>query len=523
MNVLCVYPPFAPSYWGMEYSRRMVDKAGQLPPLGLLTVAALLPREWAVRLCDMQVEPLRDADLAWADVVFLSGMLVQREALVAVARRARAAGKRVVCGGPYASALPDEVEPEVDCVVVGEAEELMATLCAALAAGELPRRLVAPRRPDLAASPLPRYELLGKRRYHSMGVQWSRGCPFSCEFCDIVELYGHRPRFKTEAQLLAELDAIHALGHRGAVFIVDDNFIGNKGAAKSLLRALRDWMVARGHPFDLYTEASINLAEDGELLDLMVAAGFSQVFIGIETPSKEALRETHKLQNARVDLDAAVAAISARGIEVMAGFIVGFDADDGAAVARQRDWILRSPIPLAMSGLLMALPGTRLEGRLKREGRLRQGAGGDNFSRPNFVTRGDEVELLEAYARLLEEIYEPRNLYARGGRSLDLCPKDPRAYRRPFADNMRFLFASLWYQGVRGGHRAEYWRFLGRTLLRSPGRIGRAVALAIQEAHLYRYTHDDVLPALRRAIAAARAEAAGLLAPDAAASSPAAA
>jgi radical SAM superfamily enzyme YgiQ (UPF0313 family) len=508
MKILCVHPPFAASYWGMEYSRCMVDKAGQLPPLGLLTVAALLPRAWEVRLCDMQVEPLRDADLAWADVVFLSGMLVQRAALLGVARRARAAGKTVVCGGPYASALPDEVEPEVDCVVVGEAEELMSTLCAAIAAGQLPRRLVAERRPDVALSPLPRYELLGSRRYHSMGVQWSRGCPFSCEFCDIIELYGRKPRYKTEVQLLAELDAIYKIGHRGAVFIVDDNFIGNKAAAKSLLRALKAWMAARGCPFDLYTEASINLAEDDELLDLMVAAGFSQVFIGIETPSKEALRETHKLQNAKVDLDAAVRTIAARGLEVMAGFIVGFDADDGAAVARQREWILRSPIPLAMSGFLMALPGTQLERRLKREGRLRHGAGGDNFSRPTFVTRHDEAELLEAYAQLLEEIYEPRNLYARGSRSMDLCPKDPRAYRRPFADNMRFLFASIWFQGLRGRHRAEYWRFLARTLLRSPGRIGRAVALAIQEAHLYRYTHDDVLPALRRAIAAARAEAA---------------
>jgi radical SAM superfamily enzyme YgiQ (UPF0313 family) len=511
MNILCVHPPFAASYWGMEYSRRMVAKAGQLPPLGLLTVAALLPRDWAVRLCDMQIQPLEDADLAWADAVFLSGMLVQREALIAVARRARAAGKVVVCGGPYASALPDEVEPEVDCVVVGEAEELMTTLCVTLEHGELPRRLVAPRRPDLALSPRPRFELLGSNRYHSMGVQWSRGCPFSCEFCDIVELYGHKPRFKTEAQLLAELDAIYRIGHRGAVFVVDDNFIGNKAAAKGLLRALATWMAARGHPFDLYTEASINLANDDELMDLMVAAGFSQVFIGIETPSREALLETHKLQNAKVDLDAAVELISARGLEVMAGFIVGFDADDGAAVARQREWILRSPIPLAMSGFLMALPGTQLERRLQREGRLRSGSGGDNFKRPNFVTHGDEAELLEAYARLLEEIYEPRNLYARGSRSLDLCPKDPRPYRRPFVDNMRFLFNSIWFQGLRGRHRAEYWRFLGRTLLRSPQRIGRAVALAIQEAHLYRYTHEDVLPALRRAIAAARADAAALV------------
>jgi radical SAM superfamily enzyme YgiQ (UPF0313 family) len=239
----------------------------------------------------------------------------------------------------------------------------------------------------------------------------------------------------------------------------------------------------------------------------MVAAGFSQVFVGIETPSKEALRETHKLQNAKVDLDAAVQTIAAHGIEVMAGFIVGFDADDGAAVSRQREWILRSPIPLAMSGLLMALPGTQLERRLRREGRLRRPCGGDNFARPNYVTRHDEAEILEEYARLLEDIYEPRNLYARGSRSMELCPTDPGRYRRPFRDNMKFLFASLWWQGVRGRNRAEYWRFLGRTLLRSPRRFGRAVALAIQEAHFYRYTHEDVLPALRRTIAAARVDA----------------
>jgi radical SAM superfamily enzyme YgiQ (UPF0313 family) len=503
MRVLCVYPSFPKTYWGAEYSLALTGKKSMLPPLGLLTVAALLPPGWLVRLCDLNLRPLDPADLEWADVVFISGMLIQRDSLHAVARAARARGKPVVAGGAYASTSPDALAPEVDCVVVGEAESLMPELVAALERGSLPPRLEAPEYPDVKTVPVPRYDLLEIAAYQSIGVQWSRGCPFNCEFCDIIEIFGRRARTKTPAQLLAELDAIYATGFRGSVFVVDDNFIGNKIEARRLLGPLAAWMRAHGDPFYLYTEASLNLATDDALVDAMVAAGFSTIFIGIETPSEEALRHTQKLQNTTVDAEAAVRKLTARGLEVMAGFIIGFDTDDAAAIERQRMWIARSAIPLAMVGILIALPGTQLERRLAREGRLLYDSGGDNFMRTNFVTTLDEVTLLEGYARLLAEIYSPEGFYARALRSLELCPVDPSPFRFSLEVVLTCLARSLWWQGVRGRHRAAYWRFLARALWRTPRRVSRAVGMAINAEHMIRYTEEEVLPRLRASLAEA--------------------
>jgi len=505
MRVLCVYPSFPKTYWGAELSLALTGKQSMLPPLGLLTVAALLPPSWPVRLADLNLRPLDPADLEWAEVVFVSGMLIQRESLHAVARAARAHGKRVVAGGAYASTSPDALAAEVDCVVVGEAEGLVAELVAALeSGGVLPARLESAEYPDVRMTPTPRYELLEVSAYQSMGVQWSRGCPFNCEFCDIIEIFGRRARTKTPAQLLAELDAIYATGFRGSLFIVDDNFIGNKVEARRLLGPLERWMRAHGDPFCLYTEASLNLATDDALIDAMVAAGFSSVFIGIETPSAEALRHTQKLQNTTVDAEEAVRKLTARGLEVMAGFIVGFDTDDAEAVERQRVWIGRSPIPLAMVGLLIALPGTQLERRLEREGRLIHESDGDNFMRTNFVTVLDEGKLLEGYARLLAEIYSCDGFYARALRSLALRPVDASRFRLPTGFALGCLVRSLWQQGVRSRRRGSYWRFLARALWRTPRRFRRAVGLAINAEHMVRFTDEEVLPRLRASIVQAR-------------------
>jgi radical SAM superfamily enzyme YgiQ (UPF0313 family) len=504
MRVLLVYPSFPKTYWGAEYSLALTGKKSILPPLGLLTVAALLPPTWPVRLADLNVRPLDPADLEWAEVVFGSGMLIQRESLHAVARAARAVGKPVVAGGAYASTSPDALMREVDCVVVGEAEELMAELVTALERKTgLPSRLEAAEYPDVKTVPTPRYDLLEISAYQSIGVQWSRGCPFNCEFCDIIEIFGRRARTKTPAQFLAELDAVHATGFRGSVFVVDDNFIGNKTEARRLLGPLKTWMREHGDPFYLYTEASLNLASDDALIDAMVAAGFSSIFIGIETPSDEALRHTQKLQNTTVDVVEGVRKLTARGLEVMAGFIVGFDTDDADAVERQRLFIGRSPIPLAMVGLLIALPGTQLERRLEREGRLIHESGGNNFMRTNFVTTLDEVTLLEGYSRLLAEIYSSEGFYARALRTLALCPVDPSRYRPPVGFALGCLARSLWHQGVRSRHRGAYWRFLARALWQSPRRFGRAVGLAINAEHMIRYTEEEVLPRLRASIAEA--------------------
>jgi radical SAM superfamily enzyme YgiQ (UPF0313 family) len=499
-----VYPSFPTTYWGAEYSLRLTGRKSMLPPLGLITVAALLPADWPVRLADLNLAPLDPEALAWADVVFVSGMLVQRESLHAVARTARAHKKRVVAGGAYASTSPDALAGEVDCVVIGEAEELIGELVAGLERGVLPARLEAPEYPDVKTVPVPRYDLLDIAAYQSIGVQWSRGCPFNCEFCDIIEIFGRRARTKTPPQLLRELDAIYATGFRGSVFVVDDNFIGNKTEARRLLGPLAGWMRAHRDPFYLYTEASLNLASDDALIDAMAAAGFTSVFIGIETPSDEALRHTQKLQNTTVDPEAAVEKLIARGLEVMAGFIVGFDTDDEAAIERQREWIARSPIPLAMVGLLIALPGTQLERRLAREGRLVHESGGDNFMRTNFVTLLDEPALLEGYLRLLAEIYSPAGFYARALRALALAPARASRFRRRPVDAIACLVRSVWRQGLSSRHRGAYWRYLARALWTNPRRWPRAVSFAINAEHMIRYTEEEVLPRVQRSLAEAR-------------------
>jgi radical SAM superfamily enzyme YgiQ (UPF0313 family) len=506
MRVLCVYPSFPKTYWGAEHSLELTGKKSMLPPLGLITIAALLPSSWPVRLADLNLRPLDDADLEWADVVFVSGMLIQREGMHEVARAARRRGKRVVAGGSYASTSPDVLQPEVDCVVVGEAEELMAQLVAALESGAaLPARLEAPEYPDVKTTvPVPRFDLLDIGAYQSIGVQWSRGCPFNCEFCDIIEIFGRRARTKTAPQLLAELDAVYATGFRGSLFLVDDNFIGNKTEARRLLPAVAEWMRAHGDPFYLYTEASLNLASDDLLIDLMVEAGFNSVFIGIETPEDEALRHTQKLQNTTVNPSEAVAKLTARGIEVMAGFIVGFDTDDAQAVERQRAWIGESPIPLAMVGLLIALPGTQLERRLEREGRLIHESNGDNFMRTNFITALDEVPLLEGYGRLLAEIYSPDGFYKRSLKALALCPVEPNRFRHPLPYGLACVARSMWTSGVRGRHRRDYWRFLWRGVRQSPRRFGRVIGLAINAEHMIRFTEEIVLPRLRASLVEAR-------------------
>lgn len=508
MRVLCVSPLFPETYWGHERSMRLIGKRALRPPLGLLTVAALLPSDWEVRLCDMNVRPLDDDDLDWADVVFLSGMIVQRPSMLEVAARARARGRIVVVGGPHATATPDALAPYVDSIVVGEAEDLMDDLCAALLARPrtLPSRFVATVKPDIKRLPAPRYDLLDVSAYHLISVQWGRGCPFHCEFCDVVELFGRQARTKEPEQLCRELDAILATGFRGSLFVVDDNFVGNRKATLALLGPMAAWMSAHRYPFQIITEASIDLAGCDDLIAGMVAAGFDCVFVGIETPSKAALRETHKLQNLAVDLDQAIEKLIRCGLDVTAGFIMGFDADDAEALQRQREWVLRSPIPQAMIGVLNALPGTQLERRLAQEGRLLQRSDGETFGRPNFKTKLPESVLLQTYRDALAAIYEPGAYFQRCLRALQLRPNANVSSGLPWRYALSCLLRSLRRQGVGGSYRSAYWRFLGRALLRAPKRISRAVAMAIAGEHMIRYTREVVLPRLEEAIEEARAD-----------------
>jgi radical SAM superfamily enzyme YgiQ (UPF0313 family) len=498
MNTLLVHPAFPKTYWGMEYARLLSKRSALLPPLGLLTVAALMPKAWETRLVDMSIAPLLDADLDWADVVFVGAMQIQQESFHEVIRRAHARGKTVVVGGAYPSTDPD-ASADADCVVIGECEDIINQICRDLEHGALEPRYQATTRPDVTKSPVPRFDLLNIHQYQSMGVQFSRGCPFDCEFCDIIEIFGRVPRTKTPEQLIRELDAIHAAGYHGMLFMVDDNFIGNKRAAKKMLGVLADWMDRHDFPFDLYTEASVNLAADDELIRLMVLAGFSSVFLGLETPSKDSLAETHKVQNLRLDLAEAVDKLTRAGLEVMSGFIVGFDSDDETIFERQRSFIQNAPIPLAMVVILAALPSTQLWRRMEREGRLLEAWSGENFGMTNFRTRMAKDVLLEGYKKLLQDLYAPDAYFSRCLRVLDAWPQNlPSRFKFPLAYGLGTLFRTVWRMGVKAPYRLAFWRFLATVLWRHPRFIARAVSQAVNGEHVIRFTSEDVMERFER-------------------------
>ena len=363
MNALMVYPEWPDTYWSFKHALPFEGKRSAYPPLGLMTISSQLPGHWKKRLVDTNVKRLTDSDLKWADVVMLSGMLVHRREILDILARCRARGLKTVVGGPITSSV-EELPLSADHVVVGEAEDLMPELVADLEAGVAKPFYKAHTLPDMSKTPLPDLDLVNLKPYSAIGIQYSRGCPFNCEFCDIIEIYGRRPRTKSPEQIVAELELLHDRRWRGSVFLVDDNFIGNKKKVKEMLPVLADWNAAHNRPFTFFTEASLNLADDSELLEMMKAAGFIRVFLGIETPVEASLKEAQKLQNTRRSLLESVHHIQSYGIEVMAGFIVGFDNDPDDVFDRQVEFIDKSAIPLAMVGLLQALPGTQLYRRL---------------------------------------------------------------------------------------------------------------------------------------------------------------
>ncbi|MBK8479607.1 MAG: B12-binding domain-containing radical SAM protein [Proteobacteria bacterium] len=519
MKILLVYSAFPVSYWGFQHSMPLIGRKASLAPLGLITLAALLPRSWQPRLIDLNVRPLDDQDLLWAEVVFVGGMRIQAPSMHEVVRRARAFGRRTVVGGPAPTTTPEEFA-DADVVFCGEAEGRIDELVAALTLPRGERRvLVAEERPPLASSPIPRFELLDLEAYASISVQYSRGCPFQCEFCDIIEIFGRVPRVKAPAQVLAELDALYACGYRGSVFFVDDNFIGNKASVRALLAALEPWQRARDFPFELYTEASVNLAADSELVSALVRAGFTAVFLGIETPSATALAAAGKRQNLALDLHEAVERLTAAGLEVMGGFIVGFDSDGVEAFAAQRAFLDGAPLPLAMIGLLIALPGTALWRRLAREGRLRSSTSGDHFARPNFEPAMDEALLLSGYAALLAALYSPAAYYARCAAFVGAAPRLPGGGKRLRAWHLMTMARCVWQVGIRAPYRLEFWRLLARALRQAPHQLTWVVGHVVMGEHMIRYTREQVLPRLAQARAelalerAAAADAPGVPAP----------
>ena len=481
MNTLLIYPKFPDTYWSFKHALSFQGKRAAQPPLGLMTVAALLPASWPKRLVDTNVDRLRDSDLEWADVAMISGMHVQYEHLIAIVEHCRARGLRTVVGGPITSSMPASVL-KADHIVIGEAETLMADLVHDLTVSRALRVYQAPERPAMQLSPLPDLSLINMRRYSTMTVQYSRGCPYNCEFCDIIEIYGRQPRTKAVAQVIAELDQLHEAGWRDSVFIVDDNFIGNKKRAKELLAAMAEWGREHSYPFRFITEASLNLADDPELLQLFKDARFTSVFLGIETPDEASLVANNKLQNTRRDLLESVATIQQYGIEVMGGFILGFDTDREDVFDRMVDFIQSSGIPLAMVGLLQAMPGTQLFRRLRSEGRILNAGGGNNVECSlNFVPRMDAARLVEGYRSVMKRIYSPAAYYERV--KLLLSRSRPSRTADLRYENLRALVASLIRQGVIARGRLSYWKFLFATMVRYPRSFGAAVTFAVKGYH----------------------------------------
>jgi radical SAM superfamily enzyme YgiQ (UPF0313 family) len=469
MKVLLVYPEYPVTFWSFKHVLKLIAKKAAYPPLGLLTVAAMLPKDWELRLVDMNIEKLDDGDISWADCVMVGAMSVQKQSTLEVLERCRRLGVRTVGGGPLFTSTPEHYVDLVDHLVLNEAELTLPPFVADLEAGK-PRQVYRSHEfPDLSLTPIPRWDLLRLDKYATLELQFSRGCPFDCEFCDITALYGRKPRLKREAQLLGELEAIYHLGWRGSVFLVDDNFIGHKGKIKTVLPHVIRWMQARDYPFTFITEASINLADDDELVELMVDANFDRVFIGLETPDEKSLTECSKLQNCGRDLVASVKKLQTAGLQVFGGYIVGFDHDDKSIFSRQIKFIQESGVVTAMVGLLNAAPKTRLWERLKAENRLRLDMSGDNTDGTiNFVPRMDLDKLIAGYRKVVRTIYNPRYYYQRVSRFLEHY--QPRRKRPIQRDEIWAFLRSVFYLGVLGNGRSQwyFWRMLVKSLFRYP-------------------------------------------------------
>jgi radical SAM superfamily enzyme YgiQ (UPF0313 family) len=491
MKILLVYPQYPPTFWSFKSIMKLVGKKASFPPLGLLTVSALLPAKWQRKLVDMNVEELKEEDLRWADMVFLSAMIIQKESVGEVIRRAKALGKKIVAGGPLFTTGWEEYTSSVDHLILGEAEGTLPLFLTDLKKGKLKKTYQLDSFPDLKKSVIPDYHLINLRNYFSLCVQFSRGCPFNCEFCDVVRLNGRVPRYKSKKQVIGELENLYRLGWRENIFFVDDNFIGNKVAVKKeLLPAIIAWQKKRKQPFGFITQASINLADDDELIKLMAEAGFATVFVGIETPNPESLKECDKVQNQNRDLLTSVRKIQNGGLEVQGGFIVGFDHDTSSIFKRQFDFIQKSGVVTAMVGLLSALPKTRLYQRLKESGRLLKETDGSNTSLDlNFVPKLMKRKvLINGYRDLLENLYSPKNYYQR---VINFLQEFKPQLQRQNLSRLRFyhlkaLFASLWLLGIQKKGRLYYWKLIFWSLFRHPQVLPQAIGFSITGLHFRR-------------------------------------
>ncbi len=484
MNILLVYPKYPETYWSFKYALKFISKKAVFPPLGLLTVASLLPDEWNKKLVDLNVADLKQEDIAWADMVFISAMIVQTDSARMIIRRCKALGKPVVAGGPAATSGHEKLAG-VDHFVLNEAEITLPRFLADWEKGAPKAIYKSDDRPDITRTPLPLWSLINMKDYATMPIQYSRGCPFNCEFCDIIVMYGRTPRTKTPEQMIREMQALREAGWKGDVFIVDDNFIGNKSRVKKMLPVLSHWQKQHKYPFTFTTEASTDLAQDEELMQLMSAANFQKVFVGIETPNIDSLKECGKYQNTSQCLEEAVKGIQQNGMQVMGGFIIGFDNDTDGIFEAQIKFIQKVGIVTAMVGLLNALPQTRLWHRLKAEGRILHNTTGENTDASlNFVPIMAKEKLLAGYQKVVSTIYSHRQYYDRI--NTFIRHYKPRAKSRISFCDLKAAIRSVWHIGVLSRARFYYWRLILKTSLRKIKALPIAVELAICGLHFER-------------------------------------
>lgn len=484
MKILLVYPKYPDTFWSFKHALKFVSKKAVTPPLGLMTVAAMLPQEWEKRLVDMNVTALKDKDITWADFVFISAISVQQESVKELIARCKGIGVKIVAGGPLFMTGYEEFKG-VDHFVLNEAEITLPLFLKDLKNGCAKAIYTSHEWADLKRTPIPHWELINMKKYGTMNVQYSRGCPFNCEFCDISLLYGRRSRTKTKEQVVAELESLYARGWRDSVFFVDDNFIGNRRKLKrEVLPAIAHWMEQRRYPFSFITQTSIDLSDDEELMHLMAKAGFQTVFVGIETPNEESLRECTKSQNQNRDLIASVQKIQTFGLQVQGGFIVGFDNDPLSIFERQIKFIQKSGIVTAMVGLLNALRGTRLYKRLEKEHRLLKDVSGDNTDCTiNFIPKMNYETLINGYKKILSTIYSPAYYYERVKRFLKEYKPSRKAVFRFRLGYLAAFFKSIVRLGIIGKERVHYWKLIFWSLFTCPRFFPLAATFAIYGFH----------------------------------------
>jgi radical SAM superfamily enzyme YgiQ (UPF0313 family) len=483
-KILLVNPETPATFWSFKNAIRFISKKASDIPLGLLTVASMLPQDWEKKFIDINIEKLHDKDIEWADYVFLGGMSIQLDSFKKTARRCNGLETPIIAGGPLVTTEHERLVG-IDHLVLGEAESIMPKLVEDIECNNIKAVYQCGDFPLLDSTPPPMWNLLNQKKYAQMSIQYSRGCPFDCEFCSIVLLNGRNPRTKSKAQLLAELQSLYESGWRGNAFIVDDNFIGKKQKLKKeVLPALINWSQKHRYPFQFTTEASINLADDIDLLKLMVKAGFTHIFIGIETPNHESLAECGKAQNQKLDMIDAVKLLQKEGLRVSGGFIVGFDHDPPSIFEQQISFIQKSGIVTAMVGLLNAPTGTKLFNRLKSEDRLLNLMSGDNMDGSiNFIPKMKYQELIKGYKQIVTTIYSPKAYYERVKLFLKEYKMPVKIPLRIKPEELHAFFRSIWKLGILENGRRYYWKLVFYTLFNHPRKFPTAITMAIYGFH----------------------------------------